>query len=136
MRLSSIRFGGQYERYRFPADRHAVAKFAHQRFGGVRECLKARQSKKAACSFDGVNESENVAENLAVIGLSLKAHQLCVDAIEAFGRLVKNSRNNSSMNASCRLPRRSGGLQNPLRPRTPLKGRGSLLPKRLLSVAE
>jgi len=74
----------------------------------VRECLKARQSKKAACSFDGVNESENVAENLAVIGLSLKAHQLCVDAIEAFGRLVKNSRNNSSMNASCRRIR--GGL--------------------------
>jgi hypothetical protein len=30
---------------------------------------------------------ENVAENLAVIWLSLKAHQLCVDVIEAFGCL-------------------------------------------------
>ena len=74
MRLSSIRFGGQYERYRFPADRHAVAKFAHQRFGGVRERLEPGQS--AAGSFDGVDEAENVAENLAVIGLSLEAYQL------------------------------------------------------------
>jgi hypothetical protein len=53
----------------------------------VRERLKARQPKKAARSFDGVNESENVAENLAVIWLSLKAHQLCVDVIEVFGCL-------------------------------------------------
>jgi len=79
--------GGQYERYRFPGDGHAVTKFAHQRFGGVRERLEPGQSKKAAGSFDGVDEAENVAENLAVIGLSLEAHQLGVDVIEVFGRL-------------------------------------------------
>ena len=45
------------------------------------------QSKKAARSFDGMNKAENVGKNLAVIRLSLKAHQLRVDVIEAFGGL-------------------------------------------------
>ena len=74
--------GGQYERYRFPGDGHAVTKFAHQRFGRVRERLKPGQS--AAGSFDGVDEADNVAGNLAVIGLSLEAHQLGVNVIEVF----------------------------------------------------
>ena len=51
------------------------------------ERLEPRQSKKAARAFDGVNEAENVAEDLAVIWLSLKAHQLRVNVIEAFGGL-------------------------------------------------
>ena len=34
-----------------------------------------------------MDEAENVAENLAVIWLSLKADQLRVDVIEAFGSL-------------------------------------------------
>ncbi len=78
--------GGENEGY-FPGNGHAVPKFAHQRFGGVSERLKPRQSKKSARSFDGMDEAKNIAENLAVIGLSLKAHQLRVDVIETLGRL-------------------------------------------------
>ena len=51
------------------------------------ERFEPRESKKAARSFDGVNEAKNVAENLAVIRLPLKAHQLGVNVIEALGRL-------------------------------------------------
>jgi hypothetical protein len=76
--------GGDYEGYCFPGNGHAVPKFAHQRFGGVRERLEPGQSKKAARSFDGMNKAENVGKSLAVIRLSLKAHQLRVDVIEAF----------------------------------------------------
>ena len=53
----------------------------------MRERLEPGQPKKTARSFDGVNKAENVAENLAVIWLSLKADQLRVDAIEAFSSL-------------------------------------------------
>lgn len=51
------------------------------------ERLEPRQSKKAAGAFDGVNEAKDIAEDLAVIRLSLKAHQLCVDVIETLGGL-------------------------------------------------
>jgi hypothetical protein len=73
---------------------------------------------------------------VAVIWLSLKAHQLRVDVIEAFGGLGQKF--TQQLIHERLVPPATGadGLQNPLRPRTPLKGRGSLLPKRLISVAE
>jgi hypothetical protein len=67
-------------------DRHAVAELAHQRLGGVRQRFEPRQPKKAAGSFDGVDEAEDVIENLGVIGLLLETHELHIDQVEAFVR--------------------------------------------------
>jgi len=78
---------GEDQRYGFASDGRAVPEFAHQRLGGMGERLEPRQSKKAAGAFYSVNEAKDVAEYLAVIRLSLKAHQLCVDVIETLGGL-------------------------------------------------
>ncbi len=51
---------GQDQRYRFSGDRHAIAEFAHQRLGSVRERFQPRQPKKAAGALDGVNEAKNI----------------------------------------------------------------------------
>ena len=65
-------------------DRHAVAEFAHQRFGGVRQRFQPRQAEEAAGALDGVNQTENVAEDLGVVGLLLETHELDVDHVETF----------------------------------------------------
>ena len=66
----------------FRGDRHAVAEFSHERFRSMGQPFEARQSKKAACTLDGVNQSKDVAENLGIVGLALEAHQFGVNAIE------------------------------------------------------
>jgi hypothetical protein len=66
--------GCEDEGYGLAGDGHAVPKFAHQRFGRVRERFEPRQSEEAAGSFNGVDEPKNIAEHLAVIRLPLKAH--------------------------------------------------------------
>jgi hypothetical protein len=63
-------------------DRHAVTEFAHQALGSMRERRKPRQTKKAACAFDGVNKPENIGKNFGVVRLLLKAHELDIDGIE------------------------------------------------------
>ena len=63
-------------------DRHAVAEFAHQAFGSVREGLQPGQTEKAAGALDGMDEPKDVAEDVAVIRLLLEAHQLRIDAFE------------------------------------------------------
>ena len=75
--------GEQDQRDRFAGHRHAVAEFAHQGFGGVRQRLEARQAEEAAGALDGVDEAEDVAENLGVVGLLLETHELDVDHVEA-----------------------------------------------------
>jgi hypothetical protein len=80
-----------------------------------------------------VNETKTVAKNLAVIWLSLKAHQLCVDVIEASGGLGQNHA--TTYPWTPHADDGFGGLKS-LASTTPLKGRGSLLSKRLISVAE
>ena len=75
---------GEDQRDGVAGDRHAVAEFAHQGFGGVRQRLQARQAEEAAGALDGVDQTENVAENLGVVGLLLEAHQLDVDHVETF----------------------------------------------------
>ena len=46
--------------------------------------LQARQAEEAAGAFDGVDQPEDVAEDLGVVGLLLEAHQLDVDRVETF----------------------------------------------------
>jgi hypothetical protein len=50
----------------------------------MRQRLEPRQAEKAAGSLDGMNQTKNVAEDLAVVGLLLEAHEFRVDAIETF----------------------------------------------------
>ena len=75
------------QRDRFAGHRHAVAELAHQGLGGMRQRLEARQAEEAAGPLDGVDQAENVVENLRVVGFLLEANQLDVDGIEAFVRL-------------------------------------------------
>ena len=93
-RLALIRFklgenfldpvdGEQHQRDGLAGHRHAVAEFAHQGFGGVRQRLQARQAEEAAGALDGVDEAEDVAENFGVVRLLLETHELDVDHVEA-----------------------------------------------------
>ena len=74
--------GGENERDGFRSDRHAVAEFAHQRLGGMRQRFQPRQREKTARAFDGVNETKNIAENGAVVRFLLEADEFGVDQIE------------------------------------------------------
>ncbi len=89
-RLDAIE-GGENERDGFGGDRHAVAELAHQVLGGVRQRFEPRQSEKAAGSFDGMNQTKNIAEDFAVIRLLLETHQFGVDLFEVlagFGQKI------------------------------------------------
>jgi hypothetical protein len=124
---------GENQGYGFASDGRAVPEFAHQRLGGMGERLEPRQSKKAAGAFYSVNEAKDVAENLAVIRLSLKAHQLCVDVIETLGGL------NQKLPQQIIHERLVPPVADPailLASTNPLKGGRSLLAKGLISVAE
>ena len=79
--------GREDQRDGFAGDRHAVAEFAHQRFGGVRQRFQPRQPEEAAGALDGVDEAENIVEDLGVVRLLLEADELDVDRVEALVRL-------------------------------------------------
>src|SRR5262249_22260072 len=74
--------GGKNEGDSLARCRRAVAKLAHQRFGGMRERFKARQSKKSAGAFDGMDQPEDIIENLRVVRILLETHELDVDYVE------------------------------------------------------
>ena len=76
--------GGENERDGFGRDRKPVAELPHHAFGGMRQRLEPRQAEKAAGSLDGMNQTKNVAEDLAVVGLLPEAHEFRVYAIETF----------------------------------------------------
>ena len=78
---------GQDQRHRFGRDRHAVAEFAHQGLAGMRQRFQPRQSEEAAGALDGVNQAEDVIEDLGVVRLLLEPHQLIVDGIQALAGL-------------------------------------------------
>ena len=65
-------------------DRHAVTEFAHQGLGGMRQRFETRQAEKAAGALDGVNQTEDVIEDLGVVRILLEPHQLIVDRVQAF----------------------------------------------------
>ena len=52
----------------------------------MRDGFKARQADEAARALDGVNQAENVVERRLVAGITLEAHKLDVDHVEAFSR--------------------------------------------------
>lgn len=65
----------------------AVPELPDQVFGGVGQRLQPRQADEAAGAFDGVNQPEDVAQDVAVVGLLLEAHEFPIDGIEIFARL-------------------------------------------------
>ena len=79
--------GGENERDSLTRGRRAVAKLAHQRFGCMCERFEARQPKKPASAFDGMDQPEDVIENLRVVRILLKTHELDVDHVETLARL-------------------------------------------------
>ena len=74
--------GGENERDGVVGRGQAVAKLAHQRFGGVRQRFQPRQAEKAAGALDGVHQAEDVIEDLGVVGILLETHELDVDHVE------------------------------------------------------
>src|ERR1700761_7930416 len=53
----------------------------------MRKRLEPRQSQKTAGAFDGVNQPEDVVQNLGIVRLLLELHQLIVDGIQALAGL-------------------------------------------------
>ncbi|MGY4343315.1 hypothetical protein ACVWW3_008221 [Bradyrhizobium sp. LM2.9] len=74
---------GQDHRHRLPGHRHAVTEFAHQRLAGMRQRFQARQSEEAAGALDGVDQAEDVIQDLGVVRLLLELHQLIVHRVQA-----------------------------------------------------
>ena len=64
----------QDQRHGFGLDRHAVAEFAHQRFAGMRQRFQPRQPEEAAGALDGVDQAEDVIQNLRVARVLLEPH--------------------------------------------------------------
>ena len=90
--------GGEHQGDGFTGHRHAaVAELSHQSFGGVRQLLQPRQPEEAAGAFDGVNQPEDVVENLRVVGLLLKRTNSTLTVSRLSFVSVKNSRSRSSM---------------------------------------
>src|SRR5690242_14149614 len=49
----------------------------------MRERFQPRQTEEAASTFDGVNETEDIGENVVVVRLLLEPDKLDVDDVEA-----------------------------------------------------
>src|SRR6185312_13336777 len=79
--------GGEDQRDGVGGRRHTVAEAAHQRFGGMRQGLEARQAEEAAGTLDRVNETKDVVDDGGVAGLPLETHELDVDDVETLVRL-------------------------------------------------
>ena len=106
----------------------AVAEFAHQRFGGMRQRFQPRQAEETAGAFDGVDETENIAENLGVVRVLLKTHELDVDHVETFVGL--GDKFPQQVVHRKRLHRRASA-----RPAASRRKRGQCVVKRLILVA-
>ena len=78
---------GQDQRHGLRGHRHAVAELAHQRLAGMRQRFQPRQPEEAAGALDGVDQAENVIQDLGVVRLLLEPHQLIVDRVQAFAGL-------------------------------------------------
>ena len=77
----------QDQRHGIGLDRHAVAEFAHHRLAGMGERFQPRQSEEAAGALDGVDQAEDVIQDLRVARVLLEPHQLIVDRIQALAGL-------------------------------------------------
>ena len=77
----------QDQRHRLRRDRHSVTEFAHQGLAGMGQRFEARQAQETAGSLDGMNETENVIEDLGVVRILFEPHQLIVNGVQAFAGL-------------------------------------------------
>ncbi len=77
----------QDQRHRLRRDRHSVAEFAHQGLAGMSQRFEARQTQETAGSLDGMNEAENIIQDLGVVRILLEPHQLIVHGVQAFAGL-------------------------------------------------
>ncbi len=75
--------GRENQRDGLRGDCDAVTKPAHQRLRRMGERLQPRQPEEPAGSLDGVDEAEDVVEDLGVVGILLETDQLDVDQVEA-----------------------------------------------------
>ena len=73
---------GENKRDGLARRQRAVAKLAHQCFGRMCERFEARQPKKPARAFNGMDQPEDVIENLRVVRILLETHELDVDYVE------------------------------------------------------
>jgi hypothetical protein len=55
----------------------------------MRHGLEARQAEEAARALYGVNEPEDVPEQVGIVGVLLELHQLEIENREALGRFRK-----------------------------------------------
>ena len=78
---------GENQRHRIRSDRHAVTELAHQCLAGVGERFEPRQPEEAASALDGVDQAEDVIQDLGVVRLLLEPHQLIVDGVQALAGL-------------------------------------------------
>ena len=69
------------------ADDRPVTELADDRFRGMGQGLQPGQADEAAGAFDRVDEPEDVAQDVAVIGLLLEAHEFPIDRVEILAGL-------------------------------------------------
>ena len=74
---------GQDQRHSTGRHRHAVAEFAHQGLAGMGQRFEPGQPQEAAGALDGVNQPEDVIQNLRVGRILLEPHQLIIDRVQA-----------------------------------------------------
>lgn len=70
-------------------DARAVAELADDGFGRMRQRFEPRQPDEATGAFDRVNEPEDVAQDIPVIGFLLEADELPIDHIEMLAGLAE-----------------------------------------------
>src|SRR5262245_42271929 len=73
---------GENERDRLARGWCAVAKPPHQSLGCMCERFEAWQPKKPASPLNGMDQPEDIIENLCVVRILLETHELDVDYVE------------------------------------------------------
>ena len=76
---------GQADRIR--RNRSALTKLVHNRLGRVGEHCQPRQADEAARALDGVNQPEDIVENLEIVRFRLELDKLDVGDVETFAGL-------------------------------------------------
>ncbi len=79
--------GRQCQRHGFRGRWCSIPQFADQRFRAMRQMLEARQTEKAACSLDRMEQAENPDDCLAIPGIPLEQHQLLASGLDMLARL-------------------------------------------------
>jgi len=65
----------------------SVAKLAQNVFGGVRNLFQPGQSKETARTLESVNQAENAAQQLRIVGFLFESDDLHIETIDCLVRL-------------------------------------------------